>query len=46
MYRAVKSQNQKLIKFLKFFAFDSANYYFYLLCIMASFLMKKMFIMF
>ena len=35
------SQNQKLIKFLKFFAFDSANYSFVLLCIMASFSIKK-----
>ena len=37
------SQNQKLIKFLKFYAFDSANYSFYLLCIVASFLKKKVF---
>ena len=35
------SQNQKLIKFLKFFAFDSANYSFYLLCIIASFFDEK-----
>ena len=46
MYRAVTSQNQKLIKFLKFFVFDSANYSFYLLCIMALILMKKVFLIF
>ena len=36
MYRAVTSQNQKLIKFLKLFAFDGANYS----------LMKKVFFIF
>ena len=46
MYRAATSQNQKLIRFWKFFAFDSANYSFYLLCIMASFLMKKVLFIF
>ena len=46
MYRAVTSQYQELINFLKFFAFDSANYYFDLLRIMGSFLMKKVFFIF
>ena len=43
MYRAVHVTKSEANKILEFFAFDSANYSFYLLCIMASFLMKKVF---
>ena len=42
MYRAVHDT----LKFLKYFAFDRANYSFYLLYVMASFLMKKVFFIF
>ena len=46
MYRAVHVTKSEANKILEVFAFDSANYYFYLLCIMASFLMKKVFFIF
>ena len=41
MYRAVHVTKSEANKILEVFVFDSANYSFYLLCIMASFLMKK-----
>ena len=44
MCRAVHITKSEANKIL--FAFDSANYSFYLLCIMASFLMKKVFFIF
>ena len=44
MYRAVHVTKSEANK--KFFAYDSANYSFYLLCIMASFLMEKVFFIF
>ena len=43
MYRAVHVTKLEANKTLEVFAFDSANYSFYLLCIMASFLMKNVF---
>ena len=43
MYRAVHVTNSEANKIL---VFDSANYSFYLLCVMVSFLMKKMFLIF
>ena len=46
MYRAAHVTKSEVIKFLKFVVFDSANYSFYLLCIMASILMKKLFFIF
>ena len=46
MYRALHVTKSEANKILEFFAFDSANYSFYLLCIMASFLMKKVFFIF
>ena len=43
MYRPVHVTKSEANKIL---AFDSANYTFYLLCVMASFLMKKVFFIF
>ena len=46
IYRALHVTKSEANKILEFFAFDIANYSFYLLCIMASFLMKKVFFIF
>ena len=46
MYHAVLVTKSEANKILEVFAFHTANYYLYLLCIMASFLMKKVFLYF
>ena len=46
IYRALHVTKSEANKILEFFAFDIANYSFYLLCIMALFLMKKVFFIF
>ena len=44
MYHAVHLTKSEAYKILEVFAFDSANYSFYFLCITALFLMKKVFL--
>ena len=46
MYRAVHVTKSEANKIIEVFAFDSTNYSFYLLCIMASFLIKNVFFIF
>ena len=46
MYRAVHVTKSEANKILEVFAFDSANYSFYLLCVMASVLVKRCFLYF
>ena len=46
MYHAVHVTKSEANNILEVFAVDSANYSFYLLCIMVSFLMKKVLLYF